>query len=471
MKSITKFLLLPVSFAHALMNLFIAHPAKKSIPSATDPKGDQAASSKVGFLFTEYHHYRKYPKNMRILLMTNLLYALVLPILELFVGAYILRQTNNSSYVVIYQLAVYTGIPFTFLLNGFLLRTIKIARLYSLGMMMSGVAMTVMMMLPQLNLVGIALIGLTMGVSYGFFWCNRDFLAISSTDDTNRNYYFSLETVFYTITFIIMPALAGLFISLGETRGWYPMRFAYITLTALVFVLTSFSSIMVHQGKFENPLHERFVFYKFHPQWRKMLLLGSFKGIAQAAIFFYPILLILTFIGNEGSLGSIVAIGSLLTAIFLYFIGRFSKPEHRIWIFSAGLIIYLLGGLFNTILFSAIGVFLYQMCGSLARPLLDAAYFPIQMNVIDKVSELEQRNKFAYIFNHEFGLYFGRLAGCGVFLITAYYFSPEVALRYSLLVIAVIQVVSIPIAKNLIQKMKPWGAITTHPSCQLNNKN
>ena len=408
----------------------------------------------INFLKTEYQHYKLYPPNMRILLMTNLLYALVLPILELFVGAYILRQTNNSSYVVIYQLAVYTGIPFTFLLNGFLLRYIKIARLYSLGMMMSGVAMTVMMMIPELNLIGIALIGLTMGCSYGFFWCNRDFLAISSTNDSNRNYYFSLETVFYTITFIIMPALAGLFISLGETRGWYAPRFAYITLTVVVFVITAFSSVMVHQGNFENPKRERFVFFKFHPEWRKMLILGSFKGIAQAAIFFYPILLILTFIGNEGSLGGIVAIGSMITAVFLYFIGRFSMPEHRIWIFSAGLIIYLLGGTLNTILFSALGVFLYQMCGSMARPLLDAAYFPIQMNVIDKVSEIEHRNKFSYIFNHEFGLYAGRLVGCMVFLITAYYFSPEAALRYSLLIIAAIQVLSIPIAKNLIQKMK-----------------
>jgi MFS transporter, YQGE family, putative transporter len=409
---------------------------------------------KKGLLLSEYTFYKSHPKNMRILLMTNLLYALVLPILELFVGAYILRQTNDTSYVVIYQLAVYTGIPFTFLINGYLLRYIKIARLYSLGMLMSGLAMTVMMLLPELRLAGIALVGITMGTSYGFFWCNRDFLAISTTNDSNRNYYFSLETVFYTITFIIMPAMAGLFISLGELRGWYPPRFAYITLTALVFVLTIIASVMVHQGDFENPKRERFVFFKFHPQWYKMLWLGSFKGIAQAAIFFYPILLILTFVGNEGSLGGIVAVSSLLTTVLLYFIGRFSKPEHRIYILGAGLLLYLTGGLFNTILFSAAGVLLYQMCGSLARPLLDAAYFPIQMKVIDRLSEIENRGKFAYIFNHEFGLYFGRLAGCLVFLITAYAFSPEAALRYSLLIIAAIQVLSIPIAKNLMKRME-----------------
>jgi YQGE family putative transporter len=375
------------------------------------------------------------------------------------VGAYILRQTSNTSYVVVYQLAVYTGIPFTFIINGYLLRYIKIARLYSLGMLLSGVAMTVMMMLPQLNLVGIAIVGLTMGSSYGLFWCNRDFLAISTTNDSNRNYYFSLETVFYTMTFIVMPALAGLYISLGEKHGWYPTSFAYTTLTIAVFIITIFSSVMVHQGKFENPKREKFLFFKFHKEWYKMLWLGAFKGIAQAAIFFYPILLILTFVGNEGSLGGIIALSSLITAGFLYFIGRFSKPKHRLMIFSAGLLIFLAGGIFNSILFSIAGVFLYQICGSLARPLLDAAYFPIQMNVIDRLSLIEKRNKFSYIVNHEFGLYGGRLAGCLIFLITAYVFSPEAALRYSLLAIALIQALSIPIAKILINRMKKYNNV------------
>ena len=170
-------------------------------------------------LAEERRHFQSYPLNMRILLLTNLIYALVLPLLELFVGAYILRESGDTSLVVIYQLAVYTGILFSFLLNGYALRVIPIAKLYSFGMLMSGAAMTFMMLLPELHLSGVALTGLLMGTSYGFFWSNRDFLSLSSTDDSNRNYYFSLETVFYTLTFIVMPLLGGLFISLGETRN------------------------------------------------------------------------------------------------------------------------------------------------------------------------------------------------------------------------------------------------------------
>jgi hypothetical protein len=39
------------------------------------------------------------------------------------------------------------------------------------------------------------------------------------------------------------------------------------------------------------------------------------------------------------------------------------------------------------------------------------------MLVIDTVSAIEHRNKYAYIFSQEFGFYIGRFTGCGLFLL------------------------------------------------------
>ena len=138
------------------------------------------------FVKKEYGYFKSFPHNMRILLMTNLIYALVLPIIELFIGAYILRESDNTSYVVVYQMMAYLGIPVSFLVNGFLLRRVKIAHLYSFGMLLSGVAMSIMMILPSVNIIGISISGLVMGFSYGFFWANRDFLSLSTTNDSNQ---------------------------------------------------------------------------------------------------------------------------------------------------------------------------------------------------------------------------------------------------------------------------------------------
>jgi YQGE family putative transporter len=64
----------------------------------------------------------------------------------------------------------------------------------------------------------------------------------------------------------------------------------------------------------------------------------------------------------------------------------------------------------------------------------------------------EKRNEFAYIFNHEFGLYVGRFLGLGMFIYLAFYVSETFALKYALIIIALVQLLSIPMAKHIIKK-------------------
>jgi uncharacterized membrane protein YfcA len=89
----------------------------------------------------------------------------------------------------------------------------------------------------------------------------------------------------------------------------------------------------------------------------------------------------------------------------------------------------------NAALFNALGVLLFMLLLVLGRPLADIAYFTIQMLVIDTVSAIEHRNKYAYIFSQEFGFYIGRFAGCGLFIALATYVSNDFALRYALLLL------------------------------------
>ena len=57
----------------------------------------------------EIDHFKSQPHNFRILIFTNLVYAFVLPVIDTFVAAYIMRHTNGDiTKVVIYQLTIYT---------------------------------------------------------------------------------------------------------------------------------------------------------------------------------------------------------------------------------------------------------------------------------------------------------------------------------------------------------------------------
>jgi YQGE family putative transporter len=401
----------------------------------------------------EYRFFKEQPRPMRMLLLTNMVYAFVIPVIELFIGAYIIRTSNDVSLVIVYQLAQGTGTPITFILNGYLLKRFPISTLYAVGMIISGLDMAVMMLLPQVQLAGVALVGLIMGISYGFFWANRVSLALTNTNNSNRNYYYGLETFVFALASIIMPIVAGYFIASTQKLGWLggEVRHAYHLLAALVIVLTVVASIIIHRGGYRNPPAARFIYFKFHRLWRKMLLLAGLKGVAQGFIIAAPVMLIMRLVGQEGSVGSIQSSGAVLSAIMLYWLGRKSAPEHRLKIFTGGLLLFLIGAFINMMRYDSLGAIVFVGCLVFARPLLDLAYFPIQLGVVECVAAKERRPQFAYIFNHEIGLYLGRLGGCLLFIFVSRQVSEEAALRYALLSVAAVQALSVFVAKSIMR--------------------
>jgi len=405
-------------------------------------------------------------RSMQVLMVSNMIYALVLPVIEVFVAAYVMRNSHAVAKVVTYQLSIYAATPLAFYLNGKLLGRINAKHLYAAGMVLSGVAMMLMMQLSILTPVGVATSGFTMGLATGIFWANRGFLALTATNDGNRNYYYGLENFIATLAAVVVPALIGWFISGTTLYGWLggvPNR-AYHIIAIVVFGLTILAAGILERGTFKNPEHTRFVYFRFHPLWWKMLQLALLKGLAQGYIVTAPAMLIMMLVGEEGTLGATQAIGGIFSAFLMYMVGRIAAPKHRKIVFSAGLLLFLLGAVTNTLLFNAVGVLIFIGCLIVAKPLLDIAYYPIQLQVVDVVSRLEKRNQYAYIFNHEFGLFTGRCLGCGLFLGIAGWWSGIAALKYALPVIALLQLLSIRVAGQIFRGLDTAGRTSTTTS-------
>ena len=421
-------------------------------------------------LLHELRHFRSYPHNMRVMLLTNMTYALVLPVLDIFVAAYVMGKSQDVRLVITYQLAVFAGIPAMFFVNGFILQHINIKRLYSLGMVLSGAAVAALMMLGSLDLAGVAAVGLLMGLAAGVVWANRMYMVLSVTNDANRNYYYGVENFFFIITSVLVPLAAGWFIEGSMKQGWLggSREHAYYAITAAVFLLTVVASAVVHTGRFANPPRTKFVYFRFHPLWNWLQVLAGLKGLAQGYIVTAPAMLILQVArGQEGALGTAQAIGGVVSAFMLYAIGRLARPEHRLAIFALGLTLFALGGLTSAVLFNAIGVWLYMICQLAGRPLLDFAYCPIEMQVIETVAAIEKRNQLAYLCNHEFGLFLGRAAGCGLFLLLAVAVpgesSGDFALRYALPIVGAVQLLSVPVARRILKGIAALRAVSPVP--------
>ena len=408
--------------------------------------------------------FRRCSRSMRILLIANMVYAFVFPVLEIFVSAYVMRNSHDESRVFTYQLSLYSATPIAFFLNGVLLGRVAAKHLYAAGMVLSGVAMIMLMQSGVLTLAGIAASGVAMGMATGLFWANRGFLALATTDDSNRNYYYGVELFIGTLASIAVPALVGWFIAGASLYGWSggTANRAYRAVAIGVFALTLFSAFLVERGTFRNPSQARFLYFSFHPLWRRMLQLSALKGLAQGYMLTVPPMLILLLVGQEGTLGVTQAAGGVLSALILYAAGRAAAPRHRRLVFNAGLLLFLLGSLSTSLLFNEAGALIFVACLMLAKPLLDLSYNPIEFEVVEALAQHEGRSEYAYLFNHELGLFAGRFAGCTLFLAIAHWASGIAALKYAVPVIALLQLLSIPVANQIALGLKAVGFVS-HP--------
>ena len=405
----------------------------------------------------ELAFFKSQPLNIRTLLITNMLYALILPIIEIFVGAYIMRNTGNSSYVVIYQLCMYVGVVSTSVLNGVLLKYFKVNRLYSFGIILSAFALMAMMFVHSIGIVQLGIAGFALGGSTGFFWTNRYLLALNSTNDGNRNYFFGLESFFFSLWSIVVPLGVGAFLGSLDGKSFFGhevnVNAGYQIITVVVLVIAIGACIVLSNGRFSNPVQKKFIYFRFHSLWKKFLALAGLKGMVQGFLVTAPAILVMRLVGDEGSLGLIQGIGGALTAIVVYVLGRVAKPKHRMRIFGFGLLVFFIGTLVNGVFFSAIGVVIFVLCKVLFQPLHDLAYFPTMMKTIDAVSAIEKRNEYAYIMSHEIGLFIGRAAGMVLFIAMAYFVSENFALKYALIIVAGMQLLSLPLAKHIIREI------------------
>jgi YQGE family putative transporter len=405
----------------------------------------------------ELTFFKSQPLNIRTLLVTNMLYALILPIIEIFVGAYIMRNTGSPSYVVIYQLCMYVGVVSTSVLNGALLKIFKVNLLYMFGIILSALSLMVMMFVQSIGIVELGIAGFILGASTGFFWTNRYLLTLNSTNDGNRNYFFGVESFFFSLWSIVVPLIVGAFLATIDGKvilgHILDVNAGYQFITVVVFVIAVLASVVLSRGKFTNPAQKKFIYFKFHSLWQKLLTLAGLKGMVQGFLVTAPAILVMKLVGNEGSLGLIQGIGGGLTAILVYVLGRISKPQHRMYIFGFGLFVFFIGTVVNGLMFSAFGVIVFVLCKVLFQPLHDLAYFPTMMKTIDAVSAIEKRNEYAYIMSHEVGLFMGRAFGMLLFILLAYLISEEFALKYALVIVGALQLISLPLAQHIIKEI------------------
>ena len=302
--------------------------------------------------------------------------------------------------------------------------------------------------------------GLAVGTGNGIYWSCRNFVTYLVTNEENRNFFASVEQFIIVFCNALIPLLFGTFI-LGHNADQEYKMTAYKYTSVVVVLITFIAGLLILKSKFRTPEIKRFVYFKFGNIWNFQRALTFMVGMVEAGFMVLMTLLILNVAGDESVLGKIEFFTAIVSVISIYIVGRIAKPQHRGRIMLAGAISLIIGGttlaftitnsdlLFNFLAVSFLGVIIMKIGQVIADPMVHSSFRATFLSSIEKSARDESKESYAFIMDNEYFMNGGRIFGGVVFLLLTYYISDIGALRFTFIILALIQLISAILVNKL----------------------
>jgi MFS family permease len=124
--------------------------------------------------------------------------------------------------------------------------------------------------------------------------------------------------------------------------------------------------------------------------------------------------LILLLLGNEGTLGTVTAVVSLIVVILTYMYGRMFNQKHQYKTVTATCMLFFLCAV---ALAASPGIFsatLYILCMGIAASFFSIAFEPIALYLTEKEMAGDASLRYSFVVDNEIFLNLGRLAAMGI---------------------------------------------------------
>lgn len=417
----------------------------------------------LNFFKTEKLAFNVFNGDAKKLITINILYAFAFPFIIIFSAAFINRATSNTTLVILNAWGFYAGLVLGYLINGIFLRQFEIRHLFALGMVLSVVSNLLMMLFVDgASGNNVAIYGLFTGLGSGIYWSCRNFLSYLVTSEGNRNFFTGFEQFYTIFCNALIPFVFGtLVIGLGQNTGWYTENLAYQVTAGVMVLLILYAAFITVKSTFQSPSIHKFIYFRFTRIWNTHRLATFCVGMVESGFMVLMTILILTLAGDEKILGKVEFLTAIVSVTSIYIVSRLSRPEDRGKIMLAGAISLIIGGtiliftlnssklLFNWISISFLGIIIMKISQVIADPMVHSSFRATYLSDVEKASSIEKRDSYTYIMDNEYFMNGGRIFGGLVFLILNHYTSVFGALRFTFLILALIQLFTAYLIKRL----------------------
>jgi YQGE family putative transporter len=287
--------------------------------------------------------------------------------------------------------------------------------------------------------------GFLTGMGGGFFWANKNYLSLILSRGSNRLYYNSLESSVMLIIRIVIPLLAGFIISFGSKSGFYLPVLAYQLLMVLGVIALIVSSYIINKSTIADIKHEPLLIKRVTRRWNFVRGYIFLFNVIYGAEYVIPTVLVLTLLGQEGTLGLITSATAALSAASLYILGRKGDISHVFKTVAAGNIIYAFSVIFLGIFFSPLTALIYLAGMTIGKAL---RFSPLWSWRSWKRKEAGQY----YIFDNDF-VQFSRILGLCLVLLFATY-GQEFALRFLPTILGLVAIINLMPLRSMIHSLK-----------------
>lgn len=408
------------------------------------------------FIEKEKAAFNVFGPDAKRLISANLIYALAFPFIIIFGTAFIRRITGgDNNLAIFYNWGFFVGLTIGYYITGILLKNkvFNIKFLFAFGILLTVVPLCVLMFLGQTAGYYVIVYGILVGTGNGIYWSCRNFLTFLVTEEKNRNFYASIEQFIIIFCNALIPLLFGTFV-LGHSADEDFKMNAYKYTSVVVIATNLIACWLVLKSNFKNPEITKFMHFKFSTGWNLQRLLTFCVGMVESGFMVLMTLLILTVAGDESVLGKIEFSTAIISVISIYIVGRISKPHHRSRIMLAGAISLIIGGvtlaftvtnnnqLFGCFAISFVGVIIMKVSQVIADPMVHSSFRATYLSSCEKASIIEKRDSYTYMMDNEYFMNGGRVFGGMVFIALTSIISEITALRYTFIVLALMQLLS-----------------------------
>ena len=388
-------------------------------------------------LSRERERFRALNESARYLILSFIAFGMASPLVTLFTNAFIWRQNQDLVSIALYNGSWMLGVSLGFVINGYVLSRVRLSWMYATGLVLQSASCLWLFELETIRLNEVLTLGLISGLAAGMYWANRNLLSLQTTRGPFRDYFCGLESALGTFLSVLSPLLFGWFLEAGLGAGAWDVIERYRILAVVTLVIQLVGAWYIIRARFEDYVPGGVFVTNASPLWNRARVFTMLKGVAEGSAMFIPSLIVLRLVGQEGAVGVTQSLAMVVTSVVLYVIAARMGTANRYRVLQLGVCAMVVGALALSLMYSPVGALVYLFAQTLAVQLLWVAANPIILDAINA----DQDNAVAhyrYIVDRELCLNLGRLIGVCVVLTLSVFSDPDVALRVSPLILAVV---------------------------------